>query len=236
MKARRWMVALAAAAAWAVATAGTASAGSGAALVGSWIDCGGTLEIQANGHWVYRPLFGGCPAQGTWVQHDGRLALVLGETKACTVRRGWMRADLSPQVAGDVLELSAPDLGTWVKRFSRGELDRQRWMLTTDENARTEMFLCFASTGAFIDGWYRAASPNCGFLSCTGRVLHVDREGGAWHVWTVCGGQCPCAATLSLAPTKTGALDGVYGASSCMDAHYGHLTGKRLPFTGKPRR
>lgn len=203
-------------------------------LTGTWLECGGSLTVDAPAQGesvtkaIWRDIGGACEVRATVKWTDGQLDFVDLQATECTgTPPSWITAGTHATFDGTQLVIVHPALFTGLKRFSRTP-DRQRWQFTSGKSVGN-LDLCFDENGRFYDGRWKTEG-DCWFISCGATVTQVKEVKTETHIWTECQGGCPCTSIL-IAKTKTeSTMSGAFSTASCDTSSSGTFEATRVAF------
>ena len=201
-----------------------------------WKDCEGTFFLDTDA-FEWRVAEPACEVRGSALLENEMLTLEVEEVVECGSPPWWLN-ETGPVVHGferveDRLILvpteplestSAEQMST--KQFATGEVDRQRWELSSSDGDLSVMDLCFLPEGPFYAGRYQAIeSESCGFLSCGGVATGVVRSEDHTTVYTACSGDCPCVGLLTADDVDGDQMSGGWSGANCARTMSGEFTG-----------
>jgi len=198
-------------------------------LIGTWKDCNGQVTIDAIGHFTWMGV-DGCTVGGNITLTNDKFTFNANGTPNCKVPN-WVKPDVGAAVQGDILSFVHQEMFGGIHRLAKGNVLRERWLLTDQNNWDSNLSLCFAENGAFYDGGFMAVKE-CGFLACGGRIDNVEKAPKETRMWTHCSGDCPCTGIV-IAGVKTATeMSGKYASASCVGGISGTFKAKRVAFPG----
>jgi hypothetical protein len=211
---------------------------------GMWVDCRGSLGLNASGSWAWRDANTDCVAEGMATLDAGVLSFSVLATVECDGGVPWWTTseddgpgthtfsttDIRLTLVPDVAMGSSGSASHREKHFY-GQLFRERWLLTNDAGDQSHFDACFSPERVFFEGRYTAVDDSCDFLSCGGAINEWrTTEAEQLHIWTQCAGECPCAGVLQTSSMDETEIEGVYGYSNCGMSGTGTFTGTQVAF------
>ncbi len=198
-------------------------------LIGTWKDCNGQVAISGDGSFTWTGV-DSCTFGGNIVMSNVKFTFNANGTPNCKVPN-WVKPDVGAAVQGDILSFVHQEMFGGIHRLAKGNVVRERWLLTDQNNWDSNLSLCFAENGAFYDGGFMAVKE-CGFLACGGRIDNVEKAPKETRMWTHCSGDCPCTGIV-IASVKTATeMSGKYASASCVGGISGTFKAKRVTFPG----
>lgn len=200
-------------------------------LIGTWKDCNGQVTIDGSGNFTWMGV-DSCTFGGNIVLTNDKFTFNANGTPNCKVPN-WVKPDVGAAVQGDILSFVHQEMFGGIHRLAKGNVTRERWLLTDQNNWDSNLSLCFAENGAFYDGGFMAVKE-CGFLACGGRIDNVEKAPKETRMWTHCSGDCPCTGIV-IASVKTATeMSGKFASASCVGGISGTFKAKRVTFPSDP--
>lgn len=201
-------------------------------LQGDWLGCPGTLTIGPTSYSFRAAPSCVITGSASW---DGQLlSIAAGDAQDCYSIPKFLQPDVGAAAQGEILTLAHPELTAGVVKLVRPGGSRERWLVTLENNAQTEMRLCYDKTGKFHAGDYSGLNKNCMFFSCGGVVSNAVPSGSNYHLWTTCGGGCPCGGIAVLTEKSATAMSGKLQAANCEKGYSMQFTGQLQPWVEDP--
>ena len=201
-------------------------------LQGDWLGCPGTLSIGPTSYsWRVQPE---CVITGS-ASWDGQLlSIAPGESSGCTTIPKFLQPDVGAATQGELLTLTHPKINAGVERLVRPGGNRERWLITLQTGAQSELRLCYDKTGKFHTGSYSGLANNCYFFSCGGMVSNATAYGSEYHLWTTCSGYCPCGGIAVLSEKSATQMTGILHSANCEKGYSLNFTGQIQPWIDDP--